>query len=55
MTTTDDDDGRRRRTMEAYLSYKLTKWAFGSGEQKTKAQISIRIHTVWSAPLLFAT
>ena len=24
----------RRRTMEAYLSYKLTKWAFGSGEIK---------------------
>ena len=24
----------RRRTMEAYLSYKLTKWAFGSGELK---------------------
>ena len=27
---TDDDDGRW--TTEAYLSYKLTKWAFGSGE-----------------------
>ena len=25
-------DGRRRRTTEAYLSYKLIKWAFGSGE-----------------------
>ena len=25
-----DDDGRR--TTEAYLPYKLTKWAFGSGE-----------------------
>ena len=24
----------RRRTTEAYLSYKLTKWAFGSGELK---------------------
>ena len=33
--TTDDDDGRQ--TTEAYLSYKLTKWAFGSGElQKRK-------------------
>ena len=29
---TTDDDGRR--TTEAYLSYKLTKWAFGSGELK---------------------
>ena len=27
-----DDDGRRRRTTEAYLSYKLTKWPFGSDE-----------------------
>ena len=27
-----DDDGRR--LTEAYLSYKLTKWAFGSGELK---------------------
>ena len=26
--------GRWRRTMEAYSSYKLTKWAFGSGELK---------------------
>ena len=26
-------DGRRRTT-EAYLSYKLTKWTFGSGELK---------------------
>ena len=26
--------GQRRRTTEAYLSYKLTKWAFGSGELK---------------------
>ena len=24
----------RRRTTEAYLSYKLTKWAFGSGKLK---------------------
>ena len=24
------------RTMEAHLSYKLTKWAFGSGELKSK-------------------
>ena len=30
--TTDDDDVRR--TMKAYLSYKLTKWAFGSGDLK---------------------
>ena len=28
-------DDRRRRTTETYLSYKLTKWAFGSGELKT--------------------
>ena len=28
-----DDDGRWRTT-EAYRSYKLTKWAFGSGELK---------------------
>ena len=28
-----DDDGWRRTT-EAYLSYKLTKWAFGSGKLK---------------------
>ena len=28
-------DGRRRRTTEACLSYKLTKWAFGSGELKS--------------------
>ena len=28
-----DDDVRR--TTKAYLSYKLTKWAFGSGELKT--------------------
>ena len=27
---------RRRRTNEAYLSYKLTKWAFGSGELKKR-------------------
>ena len=27
--------GRRQRTTEAYLSYKLTIWAFGSGELKT--------------------
>ena len=26
------DDGRQRTTTEAYLSYKLTKWAFGSSE-----------------------
>ena len=32
-TTT--DDGRRRK-MEVYLSHKLTKWAFGSDELKTK-------------------
>ena len=31
-TTADDDDVRR--TTEAYLFYKLTKWAFGSGELK---------------------
>ena len=30
-TSTDDDV---RQTTEAYLSYKLTKWAFGSGELK---------------------
>ena len=23
----------RRRTTEAYISYKLTKWAFGSGDK----------------------
>ena len=28
-----DDDVQR--TTEAYLSYKLTKWAFGWGELKT--------------------
>ena len=27
-----DDDDRRRHTTEAYLSYLLNKWAFGSGE-----------------------
>ena len=27
-------DDVRQRTTEAYLSYKLTKWAFGSGELK---------------------
>ena len=32
--TTDD--------VEAYLSYKLTKWAFGSGELKMK-----RVHEGW--------
>ena len=32
-TTTDDDNVRR--TTEAYLSYKLTKSAFGSGELKS--------------------
>ena len=26
-----------RRTTEAYLSYKLTKWAFGSGELKCRS------------------
>ena len=38
-----DDDVRRttttydvRRTTESYLSYKLTKWAFGSGELKMR-------------------
>ena len=42
------------RTMEAYLSYKLTKWAFCSGELTTKVQISLHILAVRSAPLLFA-
>ena len=32
LKTVDDDGRRRRRTTEAYLSYKLTKWAFGSSE-----------------------
>ena len=36
-----DDDGRRQRTAEAYLSYKLTKCAFGSGELKTRPKMTI--------------
>ena len=35
LKSVDDDDGRR--TTEAYLSYKLTIWAFGSGELKTES------------------
>ena len=39
-----DDDWRWHMT-EAYLSYKLTIWAFGSGELKTKA-ILMSIHNI---------
>ena len=31
---TDDDDGRRRTDAGAWVYYKLTWWAFGSGELK---------------------
>ena len=49
LTTTDDDDGRR--TTEAYLSYKLTKWAFDSGGLKS-ALFSEKWHNL-CAPSIF--
>ena len=38
------------RTMEAYLSYKLTKWAFGSGELKMdNKKYSCNYPEIWTA------
>ena len=40
-------EGGRQRTMEAYLSYKLTKWDFGSGELKNHNDASFPLNE-WS-------
>ena len=50
LKSVDDDDGWR--TTKAYLSYKLTKWAFGSGELKMKCNTGYWFRS-WSisAPL----
>ena len=44
------ESGRWRMT-EAYLSYKLTKWAFGSGELIT----TLYLKTIWLRIVIFGT
>ena len=42
--TTTDDDGQRRTDDGPLLYYKLTLWAFGSGELKINARIISKTH-----------
>ena len=51
--TTDDDDGRRRRRTDdgPLVYYKLTLWAFGSGElarARKLQQLKLEIQRIWT-------